>query len=259
MIFLSVLGISINIVVCAACFRSSRKTRTKPKMLFSLSLIFSDLLHNVCFSSLEMCWPNISCYRMVLVAIDTSTFSQMLSMLALGIDMFIAIHHPLRYNIIMTKRKAIVFVVIFWVFSLVLSALLHLETHIRSFRIIGYFRVGEVIFSLLSVLVFSALAVLNTSIFCAIRSSSRGRPRKRTSQRKAVFTLSLIVITYVIFALPRSCYSFFRTLFHRTFGIKGTHLIAWMEVPFDFLSLLNSLCDPLIYTKRLPEIKNFFK
>ena len=123
-IFLSYTAIMLNIVTMHAI----RKTSSLPKTLKTLlvSLAVSDvgvgLLSQPFYTSLLVKWlqqnnPDCNIYMLYILIVSVSSLASFLSVVAISVDRFLAIHLHLRYQELVTHRRVVAAVISIWLLS----------------------------------------------------------------------------------------------------------------------------------------------
>lgn len=128
-IFILLLDVSGNCMVCAAIF-SYRRLRTVTNY-FIVSLAVSDLLvaglsmpFRIHHTLHEMCWDlGIGvCQFWIFVDLLCSCAS-ICNLSVVSVDRFLALSHPLTYPSIMTKKRSLVVILLVWLYSVIIAAL----------------------------------------------------------------------------------------------------------------------------------------
>ena len=123
-IFLSYTAIMLNIVTMHAI----RKTSSLPKTLKTLllSLAVSDvgvgLLSQPFYTSLQVKWlqqnnPDCNIYMLFILIVGVFSLASFLSVVALSVDRFLAIHLHLRYQELVTHKRVVAAVISIWLLS----------------------------------------------------------------------------------------------------------------------------------------------
>ncbi|XP_045202073.2 melanocortin receptor 5-like [Mercenaria mercenaria] len=262
-IVFSLSGVILNIfmIFVLLLLKGSLKTHLK----FVLSLAISDLLIALLlFASLFYHFP-IGLKPFIIQTAPSFLSKTFLSlylmaqyaglgtMLAISVDILIKIRKPLRYKFLMSKRRGNIIIICLWfvtpaAFILISFCLLAFMLNQRVDPLavlIG----ASVLFFALCVLFFVVFIILYIVIICSIRNfANKYSFRRRTSIKKAAVTFLFVLLTYFICLLP----------------------IVWLLIPFliskdsypylsvrivSSLYIVNTICDPIIYTLRIPEIK----
>ena len=148
----------LNIVTIHAI----RKTSSLPKPLKTLlmSLAVSDvgvgLLGEPFYISLLVRWlqqniPECITYKTFTVVMNFLSMASFFGVVAISVDRFLAIHLHLRYQELVTHKRAVAVVISIWLFSIVLSViLLRFPSDIRS----TFLAVGGAYYLFLTIIVY---------------------------------------------------------------------------------------------------------
>ena len=134
--FLTYTAILLNIVTMYAM----QKTASLPKTLnnLSFSIAISDvgfgLLAQPVYSSLLVKWlqlnhPSCNNYGVFYISANLFFASSFLSVVAVSVDRFLAVHLHLRYQELVTHRRVVIVVMSIWVFSAFVSFTMFWELH----------------------------------------------------------------------------------------------------------------------------------
>ncbi|OQR76737.1 adenosine receptor A2b-like [Tropilaelaps mercedesae] len=285
LIVISSLGMLISVFINLLVLFSARCIRTiTPTIFFSLSLVAANayavitytvsMAVNSYFPVVYEWSPNI-CWALLLEVFRmTGLTSSALHLLALAINHYVGIIRPLHYASTVTRRRLTLVIVALWVIPFIIYALIilnhpendfrHLHCHFEFMTHLPYrMTVSSLFFAPLVI-----MTILYIHIFVTIRRSNNsflmgqknhaGRNQLNIKRNvKAVITTLLILGTYLIGYMPAilfyalTCYECpcpLTSLDVRTrigFGITTNSLI-----------FVKCLCDPIIYTVRMPEVRN---
>ena len=261
---LNVLGWLLSIVTVAGngfvilLVAKSRRLRSRSANLFVLSLAVADFGVGIAvFPSSYFCNYSMACNSRVYVAFFWFFLhSSVTNLCSLTWDRYIAIVHPFRYNISMTKRRPGMVILIAWSVPFAISLALFVgmyattsKTALKVLRLTGVSAFDTISSALLFYAVVRILLVARvqsrqeSSIELQVQSnrssteSTNSRRRKRV--RTAPFIIAIvafflgcyIVVTSLVLCVTFSCHNF-----------SGT-----VNQTLILLLVLNSSVNPLVY------------
>ena len=265
-VYLSYTAIMLNSVTIHAL----RKAALLPKPLKTLllSLTVSDLgvglivqpLH-VAVMAMELTTNTQSsststAYNARLTTGGLFVYASFLGGMALSADRFLAIHLHLRYQEIVTQKRAVVAVISIWVFSAFLSVI---ELWIPR-------NASHAILAIIAISCLLATTLLHYRIYLAVRRHanqiSQAQQVQQTAQngemenaarlRKFAVGAFFVYLAFLICYLPRLC-SFVVIKFSET----TTTEMVWSLYTVT-LVFLNSSLNPLIYCWKMRHIRHAF-
>ena len=185
------------------------------------------------------------------------------NLMLICIDRYISIKHPLRYTIIVTKQRIKTGLVIAWTVGLLVTI------HELILAIIDsgtdlYFLYMKVIHSILSIPALVAIVVISYTYCYIFSESRRHKKRLQTEQlpeeeakklkkeNKAANTLTLILATLVITYIPLIVVVLVVVYSEDILEPQIVSVIwSWVMT----LSLLGSLCNPIIFFWRVKKLR----
>ena len=258
--FLTYTAIMLNIVTLYAVRKSSSVPKTLRTLMLSLAV--SDVVVGVfvqpLFTSFMVTWlqmnnPSCGAYNMMGSAIRSLLMSSHLSVMALSVDRFLAVHLHLRYKELVTHRRVVAVVISIWVFCTLLSPMMHwVSTSTRS--------VTKVVFLLIP---FLLMILINIRIHFIVRrhkfqiQSLQLQEAGQCSEvkRLTVSLKSAVCILYVYLIFLVSYFpSFSLMLAMKINGPNST--IKSLNVFTLILLFLNSTLNPLIYCWKMRQIRH---
>lgn len=259
--FLSGIGILFNVIACAAIVRARQAPPARMLFLFSLSV--SDMVCSV-FIGCEMLdaiiWLKnassfiLHVYADILYFIFTSgKLSCLLSMSFLSLDLAYAVRRPLQHKFLMSRRRGIVMTCMIWGVSLFLAGCQIVHKYYLTIILFNNWSLDFILYPIITALIMLYIVTVNILVYRNIRTHFRQMPSRTRKQKKAFITLCLVVLSFTVFVLPPS---FINSPFLTE--AKADVFFAYSR-SLKCLELLNSICDPLIYTIRMPHIRRFFK
>ena len=194
----------------------------------------------------------------------TTQIAALVTMLALAVDILILVRLPLKYDQLMSKRRGNILILSIWLGSFVFVLIFRLIVELDWFRVIDvtwssspmkeyvHFVYGG--FQVLSNVCFLVFVILYLVIYVEIRKLMVRSPSRETrSSVKAAVTMVIILVAYVVCMMPATWVVLVGVI------TRNSRLFRKLIVISRCLYVANSVCDPLIYAFRLPEIQNRFK
>ena len=122
--FLTYTAILLNIVTMYAMQKTTSLPKTLKTLLFSIAIsdVGIGLLAQPFYSSLLVKWlqlnhPSCNNYRVSYISANLFLASSFLSVVAVSVDRFLAIHLHLRYQELVTHKRIVIVVISIWVLS----------------------------------------------------------------------------------------------------------------------------------------------
>ena len=261
---LCIAGAVLNIIALVAIKFAQTNTKL-PKHLFLISLNLSDILISVSSAVTDVIilsdvqWCRID--HQMNFFIFTGYAALVSSLVCLGFDLYIALCFPLRYQSIMTSRRATIAIVALWIWSAMVASCLFpcqwlsMASSGKDFCnapptlctlflgiYVGHCSICACMIILLYFKVFCTICRMS-SVVTPYQSAATDANAKST--RKSLVTVFLIGITLAIFLLPL----YFALLLPQSkyYGIIIDICLNW--------SMLNNIADPLIYSFRMSDIR----
>ena len=256
------------IVVNSVTIHAIRKTHllSRPSKTLLLSLAVSDLgvgflvqpLYIVCLSiELEENTENDVTYNITnnafLLTATLFRYASFFGVIALSADRFLAIYLHLRYQELVTHKRAVVVVIFIWI----LGAFLSLARLWTPMAII------YMIFALIEAACLITAALLSYKIFLAVRRHTRAIQVVQIQQvaqnvamanvgrlKKSALGAVYLYIVFLVCYLPNTCYLFIEVIEPQS-GIALEGLSSYSKT----LVLLNSSLNPLIYCWKMRQIR----
>lgn len=264
-IIFSMAGITLNLLTCVSFTRNTQALSARLKL--TLSLTVSDLALSLVFlvrllDMMRYSSLNIDHYNKQIL-FDCLTCVSYLSgtfvIFLLAADLFYAVRMPVKYMSTLTKRCGDVLVGLIWGVSVALTVImLSVKYSTEYFYVLWQLSIDELFIALVSSIGLIFIIVAYAMIFRRLQVRLRRR-RSNRANKKAAVTLFLIIITYILFVLPRTYIAILQALYTRSDSFKGNfQLLSFIFNMIQVLILLNSVFDPVIYATRLPEVKQFY-
>ena len=134
--FLAYTAILLNIVTMYAMQKTASLPKTLKTLLFSIAIsdVGIGLLAQPVYSSLLVKWlqlnhPSCNNSRVFYISANLFLASSFLSVLAVSVDRFLAVHLHLRYQELVTHRRVVIVVISIWVLSAFVSFTMFWELH----------------------------------------------------------------------------------------------------------------------------------
>lgn len=271
--FLAVIAILANSVIIAAFYRSE-SLRTLSN-LFLLGLSFCDLFVGlvtqpllVAETALVAANSEKACILKDLYVIFLFAFSSssMLHVCLISVERSIAIVHPFKHHRFITKKRVVVFFVVFWISWTLLTIFTRRE---HGGGLIGYSRMGFVIFSALVVLVINIrlwiearrhsalIRLVQSSLHSYSTSPENSENREMRAMTKAVRdskaakTILLIIGFMILCNLP-----LIATFVARKFYSVRGRVVTLLWFASNTIVLLPAILNPIIYFWRRRDFRN---
>ena len=134
--FLTYTAILLNIVTMYAMQKTASLPKTLKTLLFSIAIsdVGIGLLAQPVYSSLLVKWlqlnhPSCNNSRVFYISANLFLASSFLSVVAVSVDRFLAVHLHLRYQELVTHRRVVIVVISIWVLSAFVSFTMFWELH----------------------------------------------------------------------------------------------------------------------------------
>ena len=176
--------------------------------------------------------------------------STVLTIIVMAIDHYVAIVLPLRYNVILSRRRMIYCVISTWVIPITIYCILITINLVRFGMGTLYFLCIEglsrtVPLISLVILVFAAIFIMfyiYIRVLIEIRRSAafmrnmigQSQPRDNMNNHRAVVTTLLVLVTFIMGWIPYII----------------SYCMAYSSNILRITPILNTICDPLIYAIR---------
>jgi len=250
----------LNIVTIHAI----RKTSSLPKTLKTLllSLAVSDvgvgLVSQPFYTSLLVKWsqqkdPGCKTYMIFNVITGVFALASSLGVLAVSVDSFLAIHLHLRYQELVTHKRVVAVVILFWV----TSAFRSLMTLCVSDRILNLFSVAFGVVGLF------LTTLVNIKIYLAVRCHKNhiqflqlhqvAQPDEMANIARRIKSALGVFYVYIVYLV---CYLPF-LISAAMFNLCGPTIIWKRYALFSYtLVFLNSSLNPVIYCWKMRHIRH---
>lgn len=271
-----VLNITVSAIILFGNFLvfvaiiTSRTLRPQPMNQFLASLAVSDMIMGtfvspvyslLCIGCLEY---SISKYCWLLEsAKDLALPSSILNLLAISYDRCCAVYYPLKYQILMTKKRVYSIICFIWGMAFFIAGIRHSWIHTESGPELH--TINSLYNILLVVIVFFLpciiITAINLKIIVTIRNQTRqvfslknmhrqdaevasqdDMQEEVTRKRKGTFACALVVLVFVVSWIPRVSVS----IQYKLKGDLGGVNILLQKTSLFFLTFQSSV-NPLIY------------
>ncbi|XP_062614180.1 melanocortin receptor 4-like [Saccostrea cucullata] len=212
-----------------------------------------------------------SCGFQLVVSINvTAHLISLLNLFAMAQDHYVAIIKPLHYHHIMRPSRVNIMIIILWVISFLggfsnFYAGIGKPPHFKDFNIceraLYSSYQAEYLLILLTILCFLGITVIYTALYCKIKHHNSLRvtmSKNRMHNRKALVTTLMIIGTFAACWLPGMIFQLALIIqIHIDESKIRDYIVKFVEANnyLYILLLCNSLCDPIIYAIRLPEVQ----
>ena len=260
--FLSYTAITLNIVTIHAI----RKASSLPKQLKALllSLAVSDigvgLLGQPFYISFLVRWlqqdiPNCNAYSGFFIVIRLFSLASYLSVVAISVDRFLAIHLHLRYQELVTRQRVVAVVLSVWVLSVLIS--------LTTFWLPP--EITSVALSSIGIACVIATTTVYWRIYLALKRhknqmkaiqlqgqireiSQNGNMANFASIRKSAVGVFYVVVVFLVCYLPH----FLLLLIHSPSFAVMKHTLELYSMTLIFL---NSSLNPVVYCWKMKQIR----
>ena len=271
-----VLNITVSAIILFGNFLvfvaiiTSRTLRPQPMNQFLASLAVSDMIMGtfvspvyslLCIGCLEY---SISKYCWLLEsAKDLALPSSILNLLAISYDRCCAVYYPLKYQILMTKKRVYSIICFIWGMAFFIAGIRHSWIHTESGPELH--TINSLYNIVLVVIVFFLpciiITAINLKIIVTIRNQTRqvfslknmhrqdaevasqdDMQEEVTRKRKGTFACALVVLVFVVSWIPRVSVS----IQYKLKGDLGGVNILLQKTSLFFLTFQSSV-NPLIY------------
>ncbi|XP_061166925.1 melanocortin receptor 4-like [Saccostrea echinata] len=212
-----------------------------------------------------------SCGFQLVVSINvTAHLISLLNLFAMAQDHYVAIIKPLHYHHIMQPSRVNIMIIILWVISFLggfsnFYAGIGKPPQFKDFNIceraLYSSYQAEYLLILLTLLCFLGISVIYTTLYCKIKyhnSLTVTMSKNRMHNRKALVTTLIIIGTFAACWLPGMIFQLSMIIQIHIDDAKIREYIVMFVQANNYLYILllcNSLCDPIIYAIRLPEVQ----
>ena len=246
-------SIMLNILTIHAM----RKTSSLPKPLQTLllSLAVSDLGVGLLTQPLyitRMVNPASTTRTLLHIAALVFVFSSFLTVVAISVDRFLAIHLHLKYQELVTHKRVVAVVISIWVFSAVFTSI--------------WLWASKVVATLVHIIIQSFCYIITTAVYCKIYFSVRRHAKQMQAQkiqvaqnsqmestarqRKSAVSTFYVYLVFLVCCLPDYC-----ALVAYLISGPGTALngVFFYTVTLVYL---NSTLNPVIYCWKMRHIRH---
>ena len=261
--FLSCTAIMLNIVTIHALRKTSSLPKPLKALLLSLSasdlgvgLLVQPLYIAILAMELEQNAQTIT-YDAYYFTGTFLSYASMFGIVALSADRFLAIHHHLRYQELVTYRRVVAVVISFWVFSAILTLIMILRWIPAN--------VGAIIAVTIEGVCYLTTALFYFKIYLAVRHHSNqiqalqvqpqaqngdaGASNFSRMMKSAVGTF-YVYLVFLACYLPNLCIG----VIYDTIGLSTVTL--HLSLYTDTLVFLNSSLNPVVYCWKMRHIRH---
>ena len=189
------------------------------------------------------------------------------NLLLLAIDLYVALCHPLRHSSLLTTRRVKWMIIVTWITAIVFgtskisSALIYAKSFGKDICHCLVLQRSQSMLIIMggthAVLTFAFVFLTYFRIIWELARHGQILPSEEqevsyrtTKNRKAFITIGAILGTYLVFYLPVRVAV--PLLYSSTFRKSTMYSVARVAIMW---SLINGICDPLIYSLRMREIR----
>ena len=201
---------------------------------------------------------------------NTGLNSTLLITILMAVDIYIATFRPMHHSLIVTKKRICILLSLVWTFAFIggFSGFLTIITtqsasntaHCKSIYSSSYQE--EYVTFAFALLAFGIMLYNYSKIRISKSLTKFRRFRQAMKNRKAVWTTSLIIGSFFICWVPLCCFEITMIILAKCntpFVLRNYSSIEKTGNYLFNLHLLNTLCDPIIYAIRMPDVKRTLK
>lgn len=212
-----------------------------------------------------------ACGFQLVVSINvTAHLISLLNLFAMAQDHYVAIIKPLHYNQIMRPSRVNIMISILWGIAILggfsnfyagIGKPPHFEEFNMCERALYSNYQAEYLLILVTILCFLGIGVIYTTLYCKIKNLNNFTitvSKNRMHNKKALVTTLIIIGTFAVCWLPDMIFQLAMIIQIQVDDSKVRDFIVIFVQANNYLYVLllcNSLCDPIIYAIRLPEVR----
>lgn len=266
-IFLSILTIFGNLLVCLAVLRDPKKEIRTPFTLLILNLSAADLIVGSIADSLSVVYHymeakrDVTFFQLVVanhIAYYISSTASLLSLAGLTLDRYIALTSPQWYQTKVSFKTAAFVSTAIWVISLSMP---WLYLHYGFIRYALIFANTSILVTIV-ILVLAYIGIIkklrkqvfNLEILRAHNTGARARQRATLWEKKLTTTYLVMLVVFLVFLIP-SIIIIYILNFCITCSCVSYHVLR--DVHF-LLILSSSAFNPILYGWRLANFRRAF-
>jgi hypothetical protein len=209
-------------------------------------------------------------FQLVVSVNVTAHLISLLNLFAMAQDHYVAIIKPLHYNQIMRPSRVNIMISILWCIAIFggfsnFYAGIDKPPQFQEFnmceRALYSNYQAEYLLIFMTILCFLGIGVIYTTLYCKIknlRNFTVTVSKNRMHNKKALVTTLIIIGTFAVCWLPAMIFQLAMMIQIQVDVSKVKDFIVIFVQANNYLYILllcNSLCDPIIYAIRLPEVR----
>lgn len=190
------------------------------------------------------------------------SLSPLIATMGLVINQYIAVSRPLVYQSIVTKHRVWIFIVSSWLFLLAWVAfagwLSCKEIGVEETRL--YILISSCIHIVIFILAATSVMVMYAGIYREARVNANSPPVPGSTgdtNRKLNITIAILAGTLIVFWTPSLLFTVV-SIINIEMEQECTSCDTISKVS-NWLMLANSICDPIIFGARLPDVRNGYR
>ena len=253
--------IMLNIVTIYALRRISSLPKTLRTLLLSLAVsdVGVGLLGQPFSISFLVMWlqqndPGCNTYKGFLIVSGSVAIASFFGVVALSVDIFLAIHLHLRYQELnVTHKRVVAVVIVIWVLSVFLSLMiLWVPVYISSGLLIILGVVGFFVTAVVYIKIYFAVQRHKNQIHVLQVQQAAGNDEiaNLTSLVKSAFGVFYVFLLFLICYLPYCIVMAVYQISGPSIPFKKVYLFSWT------LAYLNSSLNPVIYCWKMAHIRH---
>ena len=266
-LWISTISLVINVVNIIVILPSKLRTRLSYRLVINLSVsdAIMDLMMIIYVSTVKagVIW-SLTSYYIVSCIFQIGGLVSLLTLIVLSFELFVRMMYPLKYFQLtkMTSFRGIIIYI--WIISVI--PYIAVDMAVAAFTVSN----NETVFhraisddfrpkcinSVCAVIGLFALLALYALIFRDIFQFTERLHSIRISLKKSAVTICLVILAYFICFLPLWMYNFIQLIVGADLSTDDTAFT--IECLSYVLYALNTFFDPVIYSFRLPIIRNIY-
>ncbi|KAK3718257.1 hypothetical protein QZH41_003334 [Actinostola sp. cb2023] len=276
----AIMASSLNFLIILSIWRTPSLHKPSNILLANLAItdflvgtIVQPLLILTNFASLEN-WVQVFCYCWIVGRVFGYWFcsTSLFTLVVISVDRLLAILLKNRYRAVVTVRRVIIALLLWWlgagliILSVVTATEIHYEIYFTVLAIVMFAMLGTII--LCYTLSFRILKKMSSPVMPAVQTGEENPPAappnfRPMKYRRLLITMVLLLFTTFLFYTPYVCSVIAAVITHVIYLEQPDVVYDYYRVPFyRFLSLselivgINSTVNPLLYLWRMKKLRD---